>query len=343
MPIIVNLNLEPSTVSEVKLIDNYNRMINYLRVSITDRCNLRCMYCVPDGKIPKLGHKEILSYEEILRVIRIAISLGVNKVRVTGGEPLVRKGVYDFLKILTHISALKDISLTTNGVLLEQNAEKIKDAGIRRINVSLDSLIRDNFKLITGYDKLDRVWRGIEKAMALGFDPIKINIVALRGINDNEIINFGRMSIEHPLHIRFIEYMPVGNSRTHMADHILTPEIKDRLSGLGELVQIKRTINDGPAQRYRFKGAKGELGFISAVSHHFCKTCNRLRLTANGKLRACLLSDHHEDIKSLLRSDASDKDIADVFIEAVKKKAAMHKLAGRTDKTVNGHMYGIGG
>ncbi len=301
------------------------------------------MYCVPDGKIPKLAHTEILSYEEILRVINIAVSLGVNKVRVTGGEPLVRKGVYDFLGNLTRISELKDVSLTTNAVLLGQNAAKIKAAGINRINASLDSLVKEKYKQITGYDMFERVWSGIEKAVEVGFNPIKINVVALRGVNEDEIINFGRMSIDYPFHIRFIEYMPIGNSRTHMSDHILTPEIKKRLSVLGKLVQVERDIIDGPAQRFRFEGAKGELGFISALSRHFCSTCNRLRLTANGKLRACLLSDHHEDLKPLLRSGAPDKDIAAVFMRAVRNKSAAHKLSGNDNASVNGRMYGIGG
>ncbi len=301
------------------------------------------MYCVPDGKIPKLAHTEILSYEEILRVINIAVSLGVNKVRVTGGEPLVRKGVYDFLGNLTRISELKDVSLTTNAVLLGQNAAKIKAAGINRINASLDSLVKEKYKQITGYDMFERVWSGIEKAVEVGFNPIKINVVALRGVNEDEIINFGRMSIDYPFHIRFIEYMPIGNSRTHMSDHILTPEIKKRLSVLGKLVQVERNITDGPAQRFKFEGAKGELGFISALSQHFCSTCNRLRLTANGKLRACLLSDHHEDLKPLLRSGAPDKDIAAVFMRAVRNKSAAHKLSGNDNASVNGRMYGIGG
>ncbi len=326
-----------------ELVDPEKRHLNYLRISITDRCNLRCLYCVPEGRIPKLGHDEILSYEEILRLVNIGIRLGIRKVRVTGGEPLVRKGVIDLLGRLARIKELEDVSLTTNGVLLAPNAQRIFDAGIRRINISLDSLNREKYAQITGYDKFEQVWAGIQQAREIGFSPIKINVVAMRGINDDEIRDFGRLSLENPFHIRFIEYMPIGNSRTNSRDQLLTPEIQQTIATLGELTPLGNGQNDGPAKRYRIAGARGEVGFISAISHHFCSRCNRLRLTADGKLRACLLSDGHEPLKELLRNGGSDEQLAEVFRTAVQQKAAEHRLCPNGAATVKDQMQGIGG
>jgi cyclic pyranopterin phosphate synthase len=326
-----------------ELVDREKRHLNYLRISITDRCNLRCLYCVPEGRIPKLDHDDILSYEEILRLVNIAIGLGIRKVRVTGGEPLVRKGVIDFLAQLTRIRELEDVSLTTNGVLLAHNARRIFDAGIQRINISLDSLDSKKYAKITGYDQFDKVWAGIDRALEVGFTPIKINVVAMRGINDDEILDFGRLSLDHPFHIRFIEYMPIGTSRTRSRDQILTPEIMEIIATIGELIPVDSGRTDGPARRYRIAGAQGEIGFISALSHHFCNRCNRLRLTADGQLRACLLSDHHEPLKELLRHGGSDEQLADIFRKAVQQKAARHQLCPDGKTTVNGQMQGIGG
>ena len=330
-------------MTDIILIDQYNRQLNYLRVSITDRCNLKCMYCVPQDLIPRLDHEEILRYEEILQVIRIAIGLGVIKVRVTGGEPLVRKGVYDFLSELTQIEELVDVSLTTNGVFLKENIDKIQSAGISRINISLDTLKPEKYKRITGRDTFDQVWQGIEKAHALGFGPIKINVVALNGVNDDELIDMARLSLTYPFHIRFIEYMPIGQSRMGNGPLLLAPEIKQRISTLGKLVPVQNSRNDGPAKRYRFEGAPGEIGFIHALSQHFCNTCNRLRLTASGQLRPCLLSDHQEDIKGPLRSGCSDQEIADIFIKAIHHKPSDHNLERHKVIRVCSEMRAIGG
>jgi cyclic pyranopterin phosphate synthase len=326
-----------------ELVDREQRHLNYLRISITDRCNLRCLYCAPEGRIPKLSHGDILSYEEILRLVAIGIRLGIRKVRITGGEPLVRKGVVAFLSRLTRIRELEDVSLTTNGVLLAANARRIFDAGIRRINISLDSLRPPKYAQITGYDKFEQVWAGIEAARRIGFTPIKINVVAMRGINDDEILDFGRLTLAHPFHVRFIEYMPIGNSRASAREQILTPEIREMISRIGPLVPVPSDHNDGPARRFRLAGARGEIGFISALSHHFCDRCNRLRLTADGRLRACLLSDHHEPLKEVLRSGASDEQLADIFRAAVHQKAARHQLCGETQIVVKDQMQGIGG
>ncbi|MEE4113334.1 MAG: GTP 3',8-cyclase MoaA [Desulfobacteraceae bacterium] len=325
------------------LVDQEKRHLNYLRISITDRCNLRCLYCVPDGRIPKLDHADILSYEEILRLVRIGIRLGIRKVRITGGEPLVRKGAVDLLGSLTRITELEDISLTTNGVLLAPNAQRIFDAGIRRINISLDTLNPRKYTQITGYDRFEQVWSGIQRAREIGFTPIKINVVAMRGINDDEITAFGRLALDYPFHVRFIEYMPIGSSRASSRDQILTPEIQERIATIGALTPVDSGQNDGPARRYRIAGAQGEVGFISAMSHHFCSRCNRLRLTADGRLRACLLSDRHEPLNALMRNGGTDEQLAEIFRIAVRHKAAKHQLCPDGVPTVKDQMQGIGG
>lgn len=330
-------------MAELKLIDPYNRHLNYLRISITDRCNLKCIYCVPRDLIPRLSHDDILTYEEILRLVRIGIKLGISKIRVTGGEPLVRKGVYGFLGDLSGLDGLADLSLTTNGVSLKANLEKIKAAGIKRINISLDTLNRTKFERITGFNLFDQVWQGIEMALEMGFHPIKLNIVALNGINDDELADMARLSFEYPLHIRFIEYMPIGESQIGNGPLLLAPEIKKRISVLGSLIPVANTIDDGPAQRYHFEGAAGEIGFIHALSHHFCDRCNRLRLTARGRLRPCLLSDHHEDVKEVMRTGGTDEELMEVFFKAVRHKPSDHNLAIQNPSRVCGQMSSIGG
>ena len=330
-------------MADLKLIDPYNRHLNYLRISITDRCNLKCIYCVPRDLIPRLSHDDILTYEEILRLVRIGIRLGISKIRVTGGEPLVRKGVYGFLTELSKLDGLADLSLTTNGVSLNANLDKIQAAGIKRINISLDTLKRTKFEHITGFDLFDQVWQGIEMALEMGFHPIKLNIVALNGVNDDELTDMARLSFEYPLHIRFIEYMPIGESQIGNSPLLLAPEIKKRISVLGSLIPVPKTMNDGPAQRYHFEGAAGEIGFIHALSHHFCDRCNRLRLTARGRLRPCLLSDHHEDVKGVMRSGGTDEELAEIFFKAVRHKPSDHNLAIQNPTRVCGQMRSIGG
>ena len=326
-----------------KLIDRCNRKLNYLRISITDRCNLRCIYCVPYDFIPKLPHKEILRYEEILNVVRISVGLGISKVRITGGEPLVRKGVYGFLKRLTKIEGLVDISLTTNGVLLKDNINKIKSAGIKRINISLDTLNRKKYRKITGYDFFDQVWEGIELAHKMGFDPVKLNVVPLKGVNDDELTDIAALSIAYPFHIRFIEYMPMGTSQMESDRHLFGPEIKKRIDQFGKLIPVEKGMNDGPAERFKFESARGEIGFIRPISRHFCNTCNRLRLTASGQLRPCLMSDVQVDLKALLRKGCSDAELAEVFLQAVRLKPLGHNLSGDHPVGVSAQMCAIGG
>ncbi len=331
------------TIPVNHLIDPCNRRLDYLRISVTDRCNLRCAYCLPCEDVPRLPHEAVLRYEEILRIVRVGVRLGIAKVRVTGGEPLVRKGIIDFLSELSRIPEIRDLSLTTNGVRLKEHLEALKSAGVSRINISLDTLKPERYRSITGIDAFHAVWEGIRAAQAMGFHPIKLNVVALNGINDDELVDLARLSLEFPFHVRFIEFMPIGQSRIEKRPSLLVPEIQTRIAVLGRLVPVERTEMDGPAHRYRFEGARGEIGFISAISHHFCRRCNRLRLTASGQLRPCLLSDRQEDLKGPLRRGCSDADLAEVFLNATRHKPADHNLAVGEPAHVCCQMRSIGG
>lgn len=307
------------------LLDPFNRRLNYLRLSLTDRCNLRCLYCMPEGGVPKLAHRDILSYEEFLRLARLSVRLGIEKIRLTGGEPLTRKGVIPFIAELAGIPGIKDISLTTNGVLLAEMAQAIWDAGIRRINISLDSLDPLQYARITRQDLFHQVWQGIQAAEAIGFNPIKINVVALKGINEEEVPAFGRLSLEKPYHIRFIEFMPVGPETGCQEERFLPGDrILDRLQTLGALEPLNGRGLDGPARRWRYSGARGEIGLISPISQHFCPSCNRLRLTADGKLRTCIFSDDETDLRAALRQGASDAQLENTIQQAIARKPKEH-------------------
>ena len=294
------------------MLDPYERNINYLRVSVTDRCNLRCTYCMPKEGLSQIGHDDILRYEEIRRIIRIATTMGIHKVRITGGEPLVRRGVVEFVDSLRQLPDLTEISLTTNGILLAGCAEDLFQAGIRRINISLDSLDAEKYVRITRGGDIRAVLAGIRRVREIGFSPIKINIVAIKGINDDEVLDFARLTIENPFQVRFIELMPLGHAGIENDGRFLSNAIvRERIETLGPLVPVSepKDGSGGPARLYRLTGGAGEIGFISPVSRHFCGSCNRLRLTADGHLRACLLSDSETDLKTPLRAGCSDDDI----------------------------------
>ena len=318
--------------------------INYLRLSITDRCNLRCMYCMPEEGVHFEPHAEILSYEEMLHFVDIAIRWGIRKVRLTGGEPLLRKGFIDFIKSLSEIKKLDEITLTTNGVLLRESAADLIRSGISRINVSLDSLKRERFQRITGRDYFDRVWEGIQEAERLGFNPIKINVVAMKGINDDEILDFVRLTMEKPYHVRFIEFMPVGEHNTWNHDRFVSiADIHRNIQTLGNLTPIQSNHMDGPAERYLLEGGKGEVGLIGAMSHHFCDSCNRLRLTADGHLKGCLLSDQEIDIKTPLRQGRGDEHIVEIIEQAVEHKLRTRGLIHSGPRKCVRQMSTIGG
>lgn len=327
---------------EMKLVDQYKRRLNYLRISVTDRCNMKCIYCMTHEKISKLPCREILRYEEIFRIARIFTHLGVSKIRITGGEPLVRKGICEFLAGLSSLEGLSDLSITTNGVFLKEKIKKIKSAGIRRLNISMDTLDKDKFRKITGIDAFNEVWEGIMLAIDMGFDPVKLNVVALNGINDYELPDFARLSLSYPFQIRFIEYMPIGTSQMTFRQ-LLAPEIKNRISSIGRLYPVENISSDGPAKRYRFENAKGEIGFIKPISEHFCSSCNRLRLTASGNLKTCLLSGNETDLKSPLRNGCSDSELAEIIQKAVYNKPFEHPLVANNEGMISGRMSAIGG
>ena len=327
------------------LTDRYQRSIDYLRVSITDRCNLRCIYCTPLGGAAKLEHQDILSYEEFLRLIQVALDIGITKVRLTGGEPLVRKGVTDFCRRLTALPGLQSLSLTTNGILLEELAHDLYGAGIRRVNISLDTLQPQKFLRITRGDEFDRVWRGIQAAEHAGLNPIKINVVVMRGINDDEVLNLAKLTLERPYHIRFIEFMSMNNDSQWVLQHYISAdEILAKLLTVAPLEQVVSQHTNGPARHFRWPDAKGIVGIISPISHHFCPSCNRIRLTADGKLRNCLFSDQEVDIKSPLRQGATDADLSRILRASIDNKPEKHCLQSDVfRKCQNRPMVAIGG
>ena len=327
------------------LIDRYQRPIDYLRVSITDRCDLRCIYCTPLGGSPKLDHDDILSYEEFLHLIQVAVDMGITKVRLTGGEPLVRKGVTDFCSRLAALPGLQSLSLTTNGVMLEELAQDVYNAGIRRINISLDTLQPQKFLRITRRDEFQRVWRGIESAENVGFSPIKINVVVMRGINDDEVLDLAKLTLDRSYHIRFIEFMGFNNDSEWVNQHYVSADhILNSLQTLAPLEQITAQHTNGPARHFRWPDAKGVVGIISPISHHFCPSCNRIRLTADGKLRNCLFSDQEVDIKSPLRQGATDAELSQILRDSIDNKPEKHCMQSDVfRKCQNRPMVAIGG
>ena len=306
--------------------DTFNRTIDYIRISITDRCNLRCVYCMPSGGVKFLEHRDILQYEEIARILRVAVHTGMRKVRITGGEPLVRRNITDLIKMIKGIEGIHQLSMTTNGILLERYAEPLAEAGLDRVNVSLDSLKPDRFREITRGGVLDAVLRGIEAAEKAGLTPIKINMVPMRGVNDDEIGEFAKMTLTSPYQVRFIEFMPfVTEDMWNREKFISTEEIQSRVEEIGNLRPAK-TRKSGPARYFTFDGAAGVIGFISPISNHFCKECNRLRLTADGKLRPCLFSETEIDLKPALRNNGSDEEIRRLIELSIAVKPKGHSM-----------------
>jgi len=310
------------------LSDSFHRPINYLRISVTDRCNLRCVYCMPVEGVSLVSHNDILTYEEICTVARAAAELGMNKIRLTGGEPLIRSGLPRLIEMLAKIDGIDDISLTTNGTLLGRYAAELKQAGLRRVNVSLDTLKPDRFKLITRHgNNLGEVLEGIEVARSVGLNPVKLNMVVMAGINDDELLDFAAKTITEEWHVRFIELMPFVGEGTAVPRFVSASEMRQRLEPMGELTPCLPSMGNGPAKYFRFPKAKGAIGFITPVSEHFCFQCNRMRLTADGRLRPCLLSDYEVDLKQPLRSGISSSGLKELFKQAVAGKPQRHQLA----------------
>lgn len=303
---------------------------------------------VKSGKF--LDHSDLLSYEELLRVVQLAVSLGMNKIRLTGGEPLVRKGILDFISALNKVDGLDQIRLTTNGVLLRKYGAALFDNGVHQINVSLDSLQPEKFKKITGKDQFDEVWKGLMLASELGF-RVKINVVAMKGVNDDEFVDFARLAMQHPFQVRFIEFMPVGDKNSWQRKRFIEADkIRDMVAAIGELKPFEKQHGEGPARMFHLSSGgqkSGSVGFISPISHHFCDNCNRLRLTSEGMLRACLLRDSETNLKALIRSGGSDQDIVESIRQTILNKPQGHTLQdelGTQEKAgCSGRMSRIGG
>ena len=299
---------------------------------------------MPIEGVSMISHEEILRYEEILRVAGLFGQLGIDKIRLTGGEPLARKGLLTLIHRISQIREIEDLSLTTNGVLLGEFAADLVRAGIKRINVSLDTLNREKFAYITRRDLFPEVRSGIEKALEVGLFPVKLNVVAIRGFNDDEILQFARLSLERPLTVRFIEFMPTGGVDFWSRDHVLTVDmIRKEIGKLGPLIPVDGHRNDGPAARFRLRGAAGEIGLISPISSNFCNDCNRLRLTPDGKLRACLFSDNEIDLKSHLRNHCSDEKLKDLLMTALRNKPQGHPINTSLFRKCQRTMATIGG
>jgi len=307
------------------LYDSFQRPINYLRISVTDRCNLRCIYCMPAKGVRLMSHRDILTYEEIYTIARAAAELGINKVRLTGGEPLVRSGLTELVKMLAQIEAIDDISLTTNGTLLSRYAAELKQAGLKRVNISLDTLKSGKFGLITrGSLNLDDVLEGIEAARSVGLNPVKLNMVVMSGINDDELLDFAAKTINEEWHVRFIEFMPINSSASYF---VSVSDMRRRLELLGQLEPCLPSVGNGPAKYFRFPHARGTVGFITPISEHFCFHCNRLRLTADGRLRSCLLASDEVDLKQPLRGGIPLAGLKRLIEAAVADKPLRHRLA----------------
>lgn len=306
--------------------DPFGRQVTYIRVSVTDRCNLKCVYCIPDG-MEWMERAEILTYEEISRLVSIFAGMGVRKVRLTGGEPTVRKDLPDLVRKIRACKTIEEISLSTNALLLAPLAAPLRKAGLDRVNVSLDSLRADRFKTITRGGDIDAVLRGIRAAEEQELHPIKINIVAMRGVNDDEVEDFARLTRERPWHVRFIEMMPLaGNERAQQVHFLSTDEIHAKLTGIDALVPDLPPSGNGPATYFRYAGAPGSIGYITPLSHNFCDRCNRVRLTARGHLRLCLFGDDEVDLRTPLRAGASDPEIEAIIRSSLLVKPERHHL-----------------
>ncbi len=316
----------------IPLLDTFGRVADDLRISVTDRCNFRCIYCMPAAGLPWLPRDEVLTFEEITRLTRILVEgCGVRTIRLTGGEPLVRKGLEDLVAMLAAIDPSLDMAMTTNGILLREKAGALKEAGLKRLNVSLDTLYAERFRDMTRRDSFDRVLDGLEAAKEAGFSPIKLNVVVMKGKNDDEVLDFARLARREGYEVRFIEFMPLDADGIWSQDTVVAS--REIIEAIDRQFPLEPVANDrpAPATRFRFKdGSKGGIGVIPSVSDAFCRICNRIRLTAEGHIRTCLFSLQEQDVKALLRGGASDEEIRDFVVAAVWQKEEGHKI-GQAD------------
>jgi cyclic pyranopterin phosphate synthase len=310
--------------------DSVGRSINYLRISVTDFCNFRCVYCMPTEGIAPRKHSQMMRFEEIIKVVKAAADNGIKKIRLTGGEPLVRKGIVNLVEMIRNVDGIQEITMTTNAYLLEKYAWALKEAGLTRVNISMDTLNPELFRKITRFGNIEVVWRGIEAAEKYGLTPLKINLVMLAGVNDNEFEDFMKLTLDNPWHVRFIELMPIQNQVSWgdifpdpEACYISTSTVLERHQSLG-LKPVYHLEQLGPAKMYQLPGAKGYIGFISPLDDdHFCSHCNRIRLTSDGNLRPCLMSDYEVPLMEAIRSG---EDISAMVASVIKQKPARHEL-----------------
>ncbi len=328
-----------------QLVDAYGRVHTNLRISVTDRCNIRCFYCMPADNVQFMEKASLLSFEEIVRFAKVAVRLGVNKVRLTGGEPLVRRDLHKLVAMLKAIPEIHDIGVTTNGILLADQAQDLYDAGMRRINVSLDAMTAEKFKQITRREGFEKVIEGITAAQRVGFRPVKVNAVAVRGLTEEEIVPMGEFARRTGVEIRFIEYMPLDADNAWQREKVLFGhEIIDILSReIGPLVALGQSDPGAPATDFQFQDGKGRIGLIASVSQPFCMSCNRFRITADGKLRNCLFSLEETDVKAIIRGGGSDDEIADAIRNSVAAKKEGHEINTARFIQPDRPMYSIGG
>jgi cyclic pyranopterin phosphate synthase len=327
------------------LLDSFGRVHNNLRISVTDRCNIRCFYCMPAENVQFMQRSELLTFEEIERFARVAVTLGINKIRLTGGEPLVRRDLSVLVAKLRAIPEIHDIGITTNGILLAEQAQGLWDAGLRRINVSLDALNPVKFQQITRREGYEQVIAGIQAAQKVGFDPVKINAVSVRGLTEEEIVPFGHFARETGVELRFIEFMPLDADNAWEREKVLfAHEIIETLNKeIMPLVPMDHQDPSAPATEFQFEDGVGRVGFIASVSQPFCMSCNRFRLTADGKIRNCLFSLEETDIKTLIRSGADDETIAQAITDSITAKKEGHEINTARFIQPDRPMYSIGG
>ena len=333
-----------SETSRPKLIDGMGRTIVNLRISVTDRCNFRCTYCMPADNVEFMDRSNLLSFEEIQRVAQIVSRMGINRLRLTGGEPLMRKNLPVLIKMLNEVDGIDDIAMTTNAYFLKDQAQSLKDAGLKRLNVSLDALDPEKFRDVNRRDCLQSVLDGLDTARKVGFKSIKINAVAVRNFSETEIMGLIEMGRSEGFEIRFIEFMPLDSDKVWERDKVLFGhEIIDLIKENYELVPIDNSLEIGPASEYNFADGQGKVGIITAVSNPFCDHCNRIRMTADGKLRTCLFSTNETDLKKLIRTGATDENIIDALNQAVLIKEPGHKINLDDFERPTRAMHAIGG
>ena len=324
--------------------DGLGRNINYLRISVTDRCNLRCRYCMPEEGVEKKDHMEMLTLEEIFEVVKACADLGTDKIRITGGEPLVRKGLTGLIERISKLGSIKDIALTTNGVLLKKLAHDLREAGLKRINISLDTMDGKKYEYMTRGGNIKDVLEGIDEALKVGLVPIKINTVLTKDFNEDEIGDFIKLTLNENIDVRFIELMPLGQAAKFASEHYLpNTAVLERFK---ELEPVEAADKSSPAKYYMLPGAKGRVGLINPISHKFCDNCNRIRLTADGKLKPCLHSNKEIDVRGILRDNNQDnkyKVLQEAVAEAVQAKPKHHTLNDLCNEPIERDMYKIGG